>query len=127
MIRTRGYVKGVVILSPKDAFHLTQLLDKEARARALRGSNEDLIDALRSIAIAGEAWATYVNASKPAALSKAAANSNEWLTPARIATQLGVTPTRVRQAITEGRLEAVIVDRRYRITPAAYEAYKATR
>lgn len=125
--RSRRYVNGVVVLSRKDAFLLSNVLDKQSASKALRGSNEELIDSLRAIGLAREDFAALINERKPSKIDTTKQELDQWLTPLQIAETLSVTRAAIEQALRDGRLKGRKVDGRWRITPADLENYKASR
>ncbi|GAA4047688.1 hypothetical protein GCM10023063_38820 [Arthrobacter methylotrophus] len=125
--RSRRYVSGVVVLSRKDAFLLSNVLDKQAAPKALRGSNEDLIDCLRAIGLARSEFAAFINARKTAKKDESNQDLDKWLTPLQIADQLSITHSAIRQALKDGRLVGVKVDGRWRVSPSDLDSYKALR
>jgi len=125
--RSRRYVSGVVVLSRKDAFLLSNVLDQQSALKALRGSNEDLIDSLRALGLARSEFETFINERKTAKKRASNQDLDKWLTPLQIAKQLSVTQTAIGQALRDGRLVGVKVAGRWRITPSDFHSYKASR
>jgi hypothetical protein len=96
--RARRYINRVVVLSPKDAFLVCTVLDKQAMEKALRSSNEGLIDSLRAISLARDDWATFIDQRKTAANRESKQDLDKWLTPVQIADELSVTRVAIEQA-----------------------------
>jgi excisionase family DNA binding protein len=116
---------GVVIVPARIAALLNRAVLDDLRI-SVRGTDAELDNVLTAISDAGRAWRTAVKGSATAAKPELAAQS-EWLSTTGAATKLGITARGARQAITDGRLDAVQVAGRWRISREAIAHFRARR
>ena len=89
--------------------------------RGRDGEVDDVLDAM--VTMAG-LWRRSVTGTPRAPEPERGALS-EWLTTAQAADLIGFTDRGIRKAIAEGRLDAINVDGRWRITREAFAHYRS--
>jgi excisionase family DNA binding protein len=91
-----------------------------------RGADPEVDSVLADLHRVALVWRASVDGSDPRKPAEAGALL-PWLTTAEAAGQLGITESRVRQAIRAKALPAEQVDRRWRISRQDFEHYRAAR
>ena len=93
----------------------------------VRGTDVEVSKALEEIRFVAMSWRGSATGTEAAPRPEPATNSEQWLTTGQASDLSGVTARGIRKAITDGRLEAVEVGGRYRISREQLEHYRAAR
>ena len=106
------------------------ILDRQCRLTDLRvrtrGVDPEATAVLEALHVAALAWRSSSTGTEAAPEPEPATRS-EWMGSGQAADLLGVTSRAVRKAIADGRLAAVEVGGRYRISREDVEHYRASR
>lgn len=116
----------IVIVTGRVAAYLNRYAGLDAYRRANRGADAEVDQALQALRRADLWWRESATGTKKAPEPELDA-SFEWLSTTQAGTQLGVTDRAIRKAIDEGRLKALRVDDRWRISRTDFEHYRAGR
>lgn len=126
-----GYVIGAqgpaVVVPARVAAWLESKANLSALRVRARGSDAEVDAVLVALRVAALAWRTSATGSDVEPTPEAARGSEQWLSTSKAADLLGITDRAVRLAIREGRLEAVQVAGRWRVSRANVEHYRAAR
>lgn len=125
-----SYVHGVdgpaVIVPGRVAALLERFADLTRVRVAVRGQDPELDAVLVAMRLVAAKWRATATGSPHPPAPEVAARS-QWLSTTQAADILGVTDRAVRLAITEHRLNAQQVDRRWRISREDLEHFRAAR
>jgi excisionase family DNA binding protein len=124
MIGTDG---PAVVLSARTAAWLERHAGLTSLRVRVRGTDPAISRELEEVRRAGMLWCASATGSPVAPEPELAAPSKQWLSTGQVAELLNVTDRAVRLACASGRLEAVQVAGRYRITREAIAHYRAAR
>lgn len=120
-----------VVVPARVAHLLEQQLDLAALRVRLRGLDPEASGVLEDIHLVALEWSSALAGTRAAELPEPAEESvskeANWMSTTQAAGRLGMTDRGVRKAIREGRLNAHLVDERYRITFADLEHFRARR
>ena len=115
-----------VVISARTAAWLERYAGLSALSVRVRGTDPEISAHLEHIRYAALAWRGSATGTEEAVKPEPAASS-EWLSTGQAADLSGVTARGIRKAIAQGRLEAVEVGGRYRISREDLEHYRATK
>jgi excisionase family DNA binding protein len=116
----------IIIVTARVAAYLNRHAGLDEYRRATRGADAEVDLALQGFRMLDMWWRESATGTKKAPEPELDA-SFEWLSTTQAGTQLGVTDRAIRKAIDEGRLKALRVDDRWRISRTDFEHYRAGR
>jgi excisionase family DNA binding protein len=125
------HASPVVILDGRTCVLIGRVLDLDRVRRDVRGQDAQLDQALVAIKLAGIAYTTESSSggtvsaadAEPVARSRQH-DTSDTVSTTTAAAALGITGRAVRKAITEKRLNATLLDGRYRITRDDLTAFR---
>ncbi len=116
-------VSGPVVILPARVAALLEARFPMARLRAdLRGTDPEVSNVLLALHEAARRWHSSVTGTKSAPPPEPAGSSN-WVSTTSAAARSGVTDRAIRRAISEGRLDAIRSEGRWRISTSALTDY----
>jgi len=116
---------GVVIVPARVAALLNRAVLDDWRP-GVREVDPELDAVLTALSVAGRAWRNASTGTATPAKPELATKS-EWLSTTQAATKLRITDRGARKAITDGRLDAVKVAGRWRVSREALAHFQARR
>lgn len=121
-------VEGPAVVVPA---RIAAILERHADLSGLRvrtrGVDPEATAVLEALHVAALQWRGSATGTEEAAEAEPATDSKRWLSTGEAADLVGVTARAIRKAIDEGRLEAVKVGGRKRISREDLEHYRAAR
>ncbi len=114
----------IVVLPARVAAWLAHHVRLQELRTRFRGADAEVDAVLVAITLAALHWRTSGTGSETATKPEVGPG---WLSSDRAGSLLGISSRAVRLAIAEGRLEADLVDGRWRITREAFDKFKAAR
>ncbi|WP_169079847.1 helix-turn-helix domain-containing protein [Microcella alkalica] len=119
------YLHGDTVIVPSWACaFLYQAGNFETWTANNRGKFPHADNVLIAIRLGAKKWREQIEGTR-AAPKEERPTQSEWLTTSELADHLGFTTRGARKACAEGRIEAELVDGRYRISRTALAHYRA--
>lgn len=113
----------VVLVPARVCEFLNRMASLDAYSRQFRGVDPEIDNVLQAVRLSGQVWRKDYAGTNRTTREELTAPS-QWLTTKAVATQLGITDRGARKACAEGRIEAELINGKWRVSREALQRYR---